>query len=110
MPSIFQDISFIWILFCDMLSPPAQMHDGSLSHIQHIENSLIPISCSGLDSGSRQNIQDRLKAWSVPGISVAFLDSGRIVWAKGCGLRDKANDLVVDTATLFSRPHPSQNP
>lgn len=42
-----------------------------------------------------------MKALLVPGVSVAVFDSGRIIWARGYGQRDKQLSQPVDTGTLF---------
>ena len=73
----------------------------SLSHIEHIEHSLVAIGQTGMDSGASQTILQRMDASHVPGLSVAVFDSGHIIWARGYGLKDKASDQPVDTATLF---------
>lgn len=42
-----------------------------------------------------------LRALDVPGISVAVIDGGEIVWARGFGRRDVARDLPVEPDTRF---------
>src|SRR5579859_7408427 len=37
----------------------------------------------------------------VPGVSIAFFDHGRIVWAKGYGLADVASGRAVTPETMF---------
>ena len=46
-------------------------------------------------------IADRMKSYHVPGISIAIIDSGRIVWAKGFGVKEFGTSQAVDTTTLF---------
>ncbi|GAB4034066.1 serine hydrolase domain-containing protein [Spirosoma gilvum] len=38
---------------------------------------------------------------SVPGVSIAVFDEGKIAWTKGYGLSDKAHTKPVDASTLF---------
>lgn len=44
---------------------------------------------------------DRMAALRVPGVSIAVLDSGRIVWARGYGVRDAGGTDPVTSETLF---------
>ena len=69
--------------------------------IARIENDIIAISAAGADSGSARTITERMAALNVPGVSIAVFDSGRIVWAKGYGVRDRSSGAPVDTATVF---------
>jgi CubicO group peptidase (beta-lactamase class C family) len=47
------------------------------------------------------HIADRMKYYHVPGVSIAIIDDGRIVWAKGYGVKEFGTSQPVDTATLF---------
>ncbi len=49
----------------------------------------------------RFTIQDRMETYHVPGVSVAVLDGGRIVWAKGYGVMDVETGQPVTEETLF---------
>jgi CubicO group peptidase (beta-lactamase class C family) len=40
-------------------------------------------------------IHERMARYGVPGVSIAVLDSGRIVWAKGYGVADAAAMLAL---------------
>ncbi len=42
-----------------------------------------------------------MAALKVPGLSIAVFDSGRIVWARGYGVKDQNTGTVVNTATMF---------
>jgi CubicO group peptidase (beta-lactamase class C family) len=46
-------------------------------------------------------IRDTMRKEGIPGVSVAVIDHGRIVWAQGFGYRDIASQLPVDTDTQF---------
>lgn len=43
-----------------------------------------------------------LKPWNVPGVSIATVSGGKIVYAKGFGQRDVKNNLPVTPDTLFA--------
>lgn len=46
-------------------------------------------------------IRDTMRRKSIPGISIAVIDHGELVWAQGFGYRDVARRLPVDTETQF---------
>ena len=42
-----------------------------------------------------------MKEWKVPGVALAVVQDGKVIYAKGFGYRDLENKLPVTTATLF---------
>lgn len=83
-------------------------------------SSLLPVAASGADSNGRVErvekglrppvlvegdttwtLDERLKKFAVPGLSIAVIQDGRIVWAKGYGLADVDANKPVTAATLF---------
>jgi CubicO group peptidase (beta-lactamase class C family) len=71
--------------------------------IRRVENGLsMQYVVEGYDeSASTYNIYERMEHYSVPGVSIAVINNGRIEWAKGYGLADVAAGRGVDTETLF---------
>ncbi|MFL5614489.1 MAG: serine hydrolase [Gemmatimonadaceae bacterium] len=51
-----------------------------------------------LDSYTAKAVKD----WKVPGLAIAVVKDGRIVFAKGYGVRELGKPAPVDTQTLFS--------
>src|SRR5437667_8333714 len=51
----------------------------------------------GLDDLARQ----AMKEWRVPGVALAVVQDGKVIYAKGFGYRDLENKLPVTTVTLF---------
>lgn len=49
----------------------------------------------------RWTLADRMAHHKVPGLSVAVIDSGRIVWARGFGVKEAGGTDSVTTETLF---------
>jgi CubicO group peptidase (beta-lactamase class C family) len=47
------------------------------------------------------NIHERMAHYRVPGVSMAFMNNGKIVWAKGYGYTDADSTRPVDENTLF---------
>lgn len=53
------------------------------------------------DSVPTYAIEERLKMLNIPGISVAVVENGELVWARGYGMADSASNRPVTTETLF---------
>ncbi|HVG39074.1 MAG TPA: serine hydrolase [Pyrinomonadaceae bacterium] len=71
-----------------------------LDRIRGVENSLSPyVPVAGRKGW---NIRDRMKAYGVPGLSVAVIRDFRVDWAKGYGWADKSRRQPVTTKTMFS--------
>jgi CubicO group peptidase (beta-lactamase class C family) len=47
------------------------------------------------------NIEERMKFYGVPGVSIAVIQDNKVVWSKGYGIMDKETDEPVTTKTLF---------
>jgi CubicO group peptidase (beta-lactamase class C family) len=71
-------------------------------HIQLVEKGLRPAYIlKGVNDGQPPaSIEERLRHWHVPGVSVAVVNNGAIEWAKGYGVTE-AGGRVVDTETIF---------
>lgn len=46
-------------------------------------------------------LADRMRHYRVPGVSIAVVDGGRVVWAQGFGTTEAGGTQRVDTATRF---------
>ncbi len=69
--------------------------------IHRIENGLLyPVVIRG-ESIERMNLIERMKFYKTPGVSIAFINNGRIEWAKGYGVREIGKNDPVTTETLF---------
>jgi CubicO group peptidase (beta-lactamase class C family) len=58
---------------------------------------LVEAKMQGLDDIASRAMQE----WKVPGLAIAVVQDGKVVYAKGYGFRDLENKLPVTTATLF---------
>lgn len=72
---------------------------ASETKITLVETGLLPIAAKTI--GVPANIDDRMRAYGVPGISIAIVDEGEIAWAKGYGVTDSSSRRPVTTRTLF---------
>lgn len=67
--------------------------------IARVEKGLVPPVI--IEGGPVWSIEERMRFYNVPGLSVAVVDGGEIVWAKGYGLADVDSGRPVTTGTMF---------
>jgi CubicO group peptidase (beta-lactamase class C family) len=67
--------------------------------IEKIERGLVPSVL--IEGGPTWTVEERMRFYNVPGLSVAVIDGGKIVWAKGYGLADVRANRKVTPRTLF---------
>lgn len=53
-------------------------------------------------SGFDAFVDDALKGWEVPGVAIAVVKDGKVVYAKGFGTKELGKDDPVTTKTLFA--------
>src|SRR6185503_8663915 len=69
------------------------------SRIERVEKGLLPAVLIKGDAG--WTIQDRMKHYKVPGVTVAVIQDFKIAWAKAYGVKDTDTNEPVTTETLF---------
>ncbi|MFN2399369.1 MAG: serine hydrolase domain-containing protein [Gemmatimonadaceae bacterium] len=74
---------------------------GSLERIARVEAGLrFPRTIKGRKA-VKMRLDDRMRHLKVPGVSIAVVDSFRIAWARGYGVREMGGAGPVTTETLF---------
>ena len=79
--------------------PVADAKPGQDAHVRAIEQGLGPMVIS--NHTRLQSIEDRMRYYGVPGISVAVIHDGKLAWAQGWGVRDASTCAPVTTSTQF---------
>jgi CubicO group peptidase (beta-lactamase class C family) len=85
------------LLSCSVESP----QEEDLRLIETIENHLLPSVLIEGKPLEEYNILERMEKYNIPGVSIAFLNRGEIVWAKGYGFTNADSARAVDENTLF---------
>lgn len=57
-----------------------------------------PFDVTGMD----QFVREQIETWKVPGLAIAVVQNGRVVYSRGFGLRDVKRNLPVTPKTLFA--------
>lgn len=96
----FHGLLFSAPLFCVTLTT------GSLAAQQNprlarVEGGISPAIHVRGRAPERFTLSDRMAHYNVPGVSVAVLDGGQVVWAKGYGVKDVETGEPVTAETLF---------
>lgn len=69
--------------------------------IRRVENGLLPATASKENIDVRTSIAQRMKDLGIAGVSVAVIDGGRLVWARGYGVTETGGGQAVTPTTLF---------
>lgn len=87
------------LFFLLSVSACSQIDDSG--RVSRVENGLLPATVVASQVGVKTDINQRMSDYAVPGLSVAVIDDGRVVWAKGYGLIHTGSDKPVTSDTLF---------
>ncbi len=71
------------------------------SSITAVEKSLIAAVVNDGSAPAGMRLQDRMQHFQVPGVSIAVINNGEIVWAKGYGVTEAGGTHAVTTDTVF---------
>lgn len=79
--------------------------DGPTVDAEAVAQIIASMRASGAGPGVAPSdeftLESRMAHWSVPGVSIAVVDSGRIIWSRGFGVKEVGtNDSVMPT-TVF---------
>lgn len=73
----------------------------SSANIRRVESQVIPVAAIRDEMGDYSDIDDRMRAYAVAGLSVAVIENGRLAWARGYGVADASTGQRVTPDTLF---------
>lgn len=80
-------------------SHPTRTDDPDAFIIRHVETGLCnPVL---IDGDSTWTIEERMKHYGVPGVSIAVIDDFKIAWVKSYGVMDTVSKRPVTDSTLF---------
>ena len=97
---------FLFVLALSVsVVPPADAQAGSgdpATSAATVERGLRPAFDIAGDPPTRWTIEERMQHWHVPGVSIAVIRGGKVVWAKGYGVLQAGRPEKVDPDTMFS--------
>jgi CubicO group peptidase (beta-lactamase class C family) len=90
----------MWVVFLLILSAFSSCTTEEKNSIATFESTLIP--SIQVESEPRfYNLQERMEHYKVPGVQIAIVENGELVWSKGYGMARVNDSVVVDTQMLF---------
>src|SRR5271170_4449577 len=93
-----QKLLFLLVLLCQCCSSTKKSENAE-DKIKKVETGLInPVY---LEGDSTWTIEERMKHYHVPGVSIAVINNGKIEWAKSYGVMDEGTKEPVTNQTLF---------
>lgn len=96
--SYFRIFSIALLFFFSFITYSFSATTQDLIKINSFENNIKPKKHANKDQQKIYNILERMQYYNVPGVSLAIIDHGEIVFAKGYNL---PNENLIDTNTLF---------
>jgi CubicO group peptidase (beta-lactamase class C family) len=93
--------NIFFISLCLILVSCTSKPDPDIALIETIENNLLPTVMVEGEEVEDMNILERMEHYHIPGVSIAFLNEGEIVWAKGYGYTSNDSTHLVNESTLF---------
>ena len=79
--------------------PSLTLGQATDTRIKRVERGLLPAVL--IKGDPAWSIEERMKFYKVPGLSVAVIDNFRVAWARGYGVKDLETKELVTTDTLF---------
>ena len=87
------------ILFTNAFAENLSADDA---RIEQFENGVIARMERSDPNAAKHTIEERLAFHGVPGVSVAIIEGGEVVWSKGYGVKLTGTDDGVDSDTVYS--------
>ena len=88
---------FTLVLLIPLQFLPAQEIEKPLA----LEQSLLPAIAIEGEEALTFSLEERMKHYRVPGVSIAVIQDGQILWAKGYGVTNTETGHPVDELSLF---------
>ncbi len=92
-----------FIILCLVLVSCTSKPDPDIALIETIENNLLPSVLVEGEEVDDMNILERMEHYHIPGVSIAFLNEGEIVWAKGYGYTSSDSTAGVKNSRSHNR-------
>ena len=87
------------LVFIVVCSQAAFAQSPVASRIERVEHGLLPVVPIKGESG--WTIQERMKHYRIPGLSIAVINDYKVEWARGYGVKDVQTNEPVAAETLF---------
>ena len=86
---------------CTKSNTPGPSTTGGGDRVERVISGLRPLLAVKGEAPVRWTLAERMQHYRIPGVSIAVIDSGRIVWARGFGLKQTGTADSVTATTIF---------
>ncbi|HEX7158636.1 MAG TPA: serine hydrolase [Edaphobacter sp.] len=93
-------VVFVWVVVC-WLAAAYSAAQGQSGRLQRIEATAAELPGATGESPLRLSLADLMKAYNVPGMSIAVIEHYKIVEAKGYGVVEAGSSTPVTVHTLY---------
>jgi len=83
------------------MNAPAYSQNPIDGHIDNVTHGLRPPIAIKGKPAVRWTLTERMEYYHVPGVSIAIIDNGQVVWAGGFGVKQAGTTDSVKASTLF---------
>lgn len=90
-----------FLVLLAILSPLRGADPAEAARIARVENGLLPGARIAHAPAETWTVASRMAHYQVPGVSLAVIDHGAIVWARGYGVTRAGGTIAVTPDTLF---------
>lgn len=91
-------MTLAWTGACSTTKAPLATVDPSIAKV---ENGLMARSQVAGEPTRTWTLAERMAFYSVPGVSIAVIEDGKIAWAKGYGVLEASQPQAITTDTIF---------
>ncbi len=81
--------------------PTATRTDSEKAEMERIENGIEPVTLGKGEDPVKLSLEEVMKLYNPPGLTVAVIKAYKIAWAKAYGVTDPGGKTSVTTQTLF---------
>ncbi|TSE04190.1 serine hydrolase domain-containing protein [Aquimarina algiphila] len=92
-------ISVLFIIILFQSCTKESNTDTTIDLVKKVETGLT--TRVHIEGDSTWSIEERMKHYGIPGVSIAVIYNGEIAWSKGYGVTDKESNTPVTKQTLF---------
>ncbi len=95
---LFFALVMVWFAGCRPPQPATEQAEALLEAVE--KNLTPPLRLQGMPAQT-YTLEERMTQHQVKGVSMAYVQDGQVLWAKGYGLADTITGREVDAQTLF---------
>ena len=94
-------VGAVGVLCAQSEATPQAMPADQAVHIQRLEAQAVDVALTPGEPPLRLSLEELIRLYRIPGLSIAVIDNFEIAWAKAYGVTDAGSNTPVTVRTLF---------